>query len=178
MAGYNRVILVGNLTRDPQLSYTPSNTAVAEFGLASSHRWRGQDGQDHEETCFVDCSVFGRQAEVFCQYMSKGRQVLVEGRLKFRQWETPEGQKRSKLSVTVEKFQFLGQGRPEGAARPEGPQGRPMGQPQARQTRPPVTSAPARAAAAESMPPMEEDMPAPVDEGDVPPPMTDKDVPF
>ncbi len=108
MATYNRVILLGNLTRDPQLSYTPNNTAVTEFGMAMNRRWRSQDGQDREETCFVDCSVFGRQAETFNQYMSKGRPVLVEGRLKLNQWETPEGQKRSRLTVVVERFQFVG----------------------------------------------------------------------
>ena len=109
MAAYNRVILMGNLTRDPQLSVLPSNTPVCEFGLAVNRRWRGQDGNMQDEVCYVDCSAYGRQAETFNQYMSKGRPVLVEGRLRFRQWETEDGQKRSKLSVVVERFQFVGQ---------------------------------------------------------------------
>jgi single-strand DNA-binding protein len=108
MANYNKVILAGNLTRDPQLSATPSNTQVCEFGMAINHRWRGQDGENRESTCFIDCVLYGRQAETFNQYMSKGQPVLVEGRLDFRQWETPEGQKRSKHSVFVQSFQFLG----------------------------------------------------------------------
>jgi len=111
MANYNRVILAGNLTRDPQLTVLPSNTPVCEFGLAVNRRWRGQDGQDRDETCFVDCRLYGAQAETFNQYMSKGRSALVEGRLRLDQWETQDGQKRSKLSVVVERFQFLGSGR-------------------------------------------------------------------
>lgn len=110
MAGYNRVILMGNLTRDPQLSVLPSNTPVCEFGLAINRRWRGQDGNMQDEVCYVDCSAYGRQAETFNQYMTKGRPVLVEGRLRLRQWETEDGQKRSKLSVVVERFQFVSQG--------------------------------------------------------------------
>ena len=111
MANYNKVILAGNLTRDPQLSYTPSQTPVVDFGMAINRRWRGQDGQQREETCFVDCRGFGRQAETLNQYMSKGRPILIEGRLNFSQWEGKDGQKRSKLRVIVEQFQFLGAGR-------------------------------------------------------------------
>ena len=114
MANYNKVILAGNLTRDPRLSYTPSQTPVVDFGMAINRRWRGQDGQQREETCFVDCRGFGRQAEVLNQYMSKGRPILVEGRLNFSQWESQDGQKRSKLRVVVERFQFLGAGRAGG----------------------------------------------------------------
>jgi single-strand DNA-binding protein len=130
MANYNKVILIGNLTRDPQMSYLPSQTPVVEFGLAVNRRWRGPDNQQREETCFVDCRTYGKQAETINQYMSKGRQILVEGRLEFDQWETPEGQKRSKHRVMVNNFQFLdsGQGQrsqagaaPAGAARPTPP---------------------------------------------------------
>jgi single-strand DNA-binding protein len=122
MANYNKVILMGNLTRDPQLSYTANNTAVAKFGLAVNRRWRGADGQQKEETMFVDCDIFGKSAETFSQYMAKGRPVLIEGRLDFRQWQTPEGQKRSKHSIFVENFQFLGGGdRAEGGGAPRGP---------------------------------------------------------
>ena len=123
MANYNKVILVGNLTRDPQLTYLPSQTAVVEFGLAVNRRWRGQDNQQREETCFVDCRCYGRQAEVINQYLSKGRPVLVEGRLQYDTWEGKDGTKRSKHRVIVERFQFLGPaggGQPRAAA-PQAP---------------------------------------------------------
>lgn len=110
MASYNRIVLVGNLTRDPQLSYTPSNTAVCKFGIATNHKFKDRDGQLREEVCFVDCTVFGRSGETFQQYMGKGRTVLVEGRLHLNQWTTPEGEKRSKHEVIVENFTFLGGG--------------------------------------------------------------------
>lgn len=118
MASYNRVVLMGNLTRDPQLSYTQSNTAVCKFGLAVNHRWKDRDGGSREEVCYVDCTVFGKAGETFNQYMAKGRPVLVEGRLQFQQWTTPEGDKRSKHEVVVDNFTFVG-------ARPEsgGPSG-------------------------------------------------------
>lgn len=109
MASYNRVILVGNLTRDPELSYTPSNTPVCQFGMATNRRWRDQNGNQKEETCFVDLVAYGRSAETLNQYMSKGRSLLVEGRLRYRKWTDKEGQNRSKLDVLVESFQFLGQ---------------------------------------------------------------------
>lgn len=107
MANFNKVILAGNLTRDPQLSYLPSNAAVVDFGLATNRRWRGQDGEYKDETCFIDCRLYGRGAETFNQYMSKGRSVLIEGRLQFQQWEAKEGGKRSKHVVVVDQFQFL-----------------------------------------------------------------------
>ena len=110
MASYNRIVLVGNLTRDPQLSYTPSNTAVCKFGIATNHKFKDREGNIREEVCFVDCTVFGRAGETFNQYMGKGRTVLVEGRLHLNQWTTPEGDKRSKHEVIVENFTFLGTG--------------------------------------------------------------------
>lgn len=110
MANYNKVILVGNLTRDPQLSYLPSQTPVVEFGLAVNRNWTGQDGQKREETCFVDCKAFGKQADTLNKYMAKGRPILIEGRLQLSSWEDKEGNKRSKLRVVVENFQFLGGG--------------------------------------------------------------------
>ena len=113
MASYNRIVLVGNLTRDPQLSYTPQNTPVCKFGLATNRRWRDREGNPQDEVCYVDCTAFGQRAETFNQYMSKGRQVLVEGRLQFQQWTTQEGQKRSKHEVVVDNFTFLGGGRGE-----------------------------------------------------------------
>ncbi len=121
MANYNKVILIGNLTRDPQLRYTPSQVAVCDFGLAVNRRWKGQDGQQREETCFVNCTAWRRDAETIQKYMSKGRPLLVEGRLTWHQWDGPDGKKRSKLEVTVERFQFLG-GRRD-AAEAGGPSG-------------------------------------------------------
>ena len=115
MASFNRVILAGNLTRDPQLSYTPSNTAVCEFGLASNRKWRDRDGNQKEDVCFVDITSYGRQAETINQYMKKGQPILVEGRLRYSSWTNKEGQKRNKLDVIVENFTFLGSGGGGGA---------------------------------------------------------------
>ena len=109
MASFNRVIQMGNLTRDPQLKYLPSQTPVVEFGLATNRKWKDSNGQDREDVCFVECAAFGKQAEVINQYCQKGRPLLVEGRLKYDQWEDKQsGGKRSKLSVVVENFQLLG----------------------------------------------------------------------
>jgi single-strand DNA-binding protein len=111
MANFNKVFLMGNLTRDPQLSYTPNQTAVVDFGLATNRRWTGQDGTQREETCFVDCRAFGKQAETINKYLTKGRAVFVEGRLTFESWTAQDGSRRSKHRITVESFQFLpGQG--------------------------------------------------------------------
>lgn len=107
MANFNKVFLIGNLTRDPQLSYTPNQTAVVDFGLAVNRRWKGQDGEAREETCFVDCRAFGRSAENINKYMTKGRPLFVEGRLTFNSWTAQDGTKRSKHRITVENFQFL-----------------------------------------------------------------------
>ena len=121
MANFNKVILMGNLTRDPELSYTPNNTPVCKFGLAINRQWTDrQTNEKHEETCFVDCTAFGRQAETINQYMRKGRGLLVEGRLHYSQWTNQEGQKRSKLEVVTERSQFLG-GPGAGGERPGGP---------------------------------------------------------
>ncbi|MDD5326619.1 MAG: single-stranded DNA-binding protein [Phycisphaerae bacterium] len=108
MANFNKVLLMGNLTRDPQLSYTPNQTAVVDFGLAVNRKWKGQDGQSKEDTCFVDCQAFGRTAENINKYLTKGRPLFVEGRLSFNSWTAQDGSKRSKHRVTVENFQFLG----------------------------------------------------------------------
>ena len=110
MASYNKVIMMGNLTRDPQLSYLPSQTPVVEFGLASNRKWKGQDGQMKEETCFVDCQAFGRMAENISKYCQKGRPLMIEGRLTFDQWEAQDGSKRSKHRITVESFTFVDSG--------------------------------------------------------------------
>ena len=110
MANYNKVMLMGNLTRDPQLSYTPNQLAVVDFGLAINRKRKDQDGTMHEETCFVDCTAFGGQAENINKYLSKGRGVFVEGRLTFNSWTGQDGTKHSKLKVTVENSQFLPRG--------------------------------------------------------------------
>ena len=100
MASYNRVILLGNLTRDPEMRYIPSGTAVTNFGLAMNERYTDrQTGEQKENTCFVDVEAWGRQAEVANEYLSKGRPVFIEGSLKFDSWEADDGSKRSKLSV-------------------------------------------------------------------------------
>ena len=109
MASFNKVILLGNLTRDPQLKYLPSQTAVAEFGLAVNRKFRTQSGEDREEVTFVDCSAFAKQAELINQYFTKGKPIFIEGRLKYDSWEDKQGGgKRSKLTVVVENFQFIG----------------------------------------------------------------------
>jgi single-strand DNA-binding protein len=109
MASVNRVTLIGNLTRDPQLKYLPSQTAVAEFGMAMNRKFKSATGEDREEVCFVDCSAFGKAAEIINQYCQKGKLLYVEGRLKFDTWEDKQGGgKRSKHTVVVENFQFLG----------------------------------------------------------------------
>ena len=102
---------MGNLTRDPELRYTPKGTAVAKLGLAVNRSWRNADGQQQDETTFVDVDAFGKQAETLGQYMQKGRPILIEGRLKLDQWEDKNtGQNRSKLGVILEKFSFVGGG--------------------------------------------------------------------
>jgi single-strand DNA-binding protein len=107
MASYNRVILVGNLTRDVELRYTQSGLAVTDIGLAVNDRRKNQAGEWVEETTFVDVTFWGRTAEVAGEYLSKGSPILVEGRLKLDTWET-DGQKRSKLHVVCERMQMLG----------------------------------------------------------------------
>ena len=115
MASFNKVILMGNLTRDPELRYTPKGTAVAKLGLAVNRSWRNAEGQQQDETTFVDVDAFGKQAETLGQYMQKGRPILIEGRLKLDQWEDKNtGQNRSKLGVILEKFSFVGGGNQNG----------------------------------------------------------------
>ena len=104
----NKIILAGNLTRSPQLSYTPSQTAVVDFGIAVNRKWTSQSGEKKEEVCFVDCRAFGRTAENINKYLEKGRQLFIEGRLTFDSWTAQDGTKRSKHRVTVESFQFIG----------------------------------------------------------------------
>lgn len=116
MANFNKVLLMGNLTRDPQLSYLPSQTAVVDFGLATNRKYKGQDGSMKEDTCFVDCQAFGKTAENINKYCKKGNPLFVEGRLKFDSWTAQDGTKRSKHRVTVENFQFLSGGGQSGGS--------------------------------------------------------------
>jgi|SRR5688572_13134121 single-strand DNA-binding protein len=155
MASFNKVILVGNLTRDPELRYTPKGTAVARLGLAVNRQWKTDSGESREEVTFIDIDAFGRQAEVIGQYCKKGKPLMIEGRLKYDTWEDKQtNQKRSKLTVVLESFQFLGDG---GGGGGRGGEAAPAG------------AAPARrpAAAAEPPPP-----------GDSEGPPLDDDVPF
>ncbi|MBL8763583.1 MAG: single-stranded DNA-binding protein [Phycisphaerae bacterium] len=109
MAGsYNKVILLGNLTRDVEVRYTPNNQAVATIGLAVNRRYQGADGERKEETTFVDCEAWGKTAETMGKYLAKGRPVFIEGRLKLDTWkDKTDGSNRSKLKVVVENFQFV-----------------------------------------------------------------------
>ncbi len=115
MANLNKVMLIGNLTRDPDLKYTAGNQAVCELGLAVNRRYKTKDGEEREDTTFVDCEAWGKQAEVLKQYLSKGRPLFIEGRLKLDTWEDKDGQKRSKMRVVIENFQFLGGGQGGGS---------------------------------------------------------------
>jgi single-strand DNA-binding protein len=157
MANYNRVILLGNLTRDPELRYTPSGTAVADVGLAVNDRYKNSSGEWVEEPTFVDVTLWARTAEVASEYLSKGSPVLIEGRLKLDTWQTSDGQKRSKLRVVALQMQMVG-GRGGGA-------GGPGGGPPARRQDSEYSQADA--------PPEDDEMPPPG-----PDPGTDDEVPF
>lgn len=108
MANLNKVFLIGNLTRDPELRYTPGGTAVANLGIAVNRRFKDSSGELKEEVCFLTVTVWDKQAEACCQYLNKGRPVFVEGVLQSRFWETSDGQKRSAIDVRAERVQFLG----------------------------------------------------------------------
>jgi len=109
MANLNRVLLIGNLTRDPEVRYTPKGTAVADIGVAVNRVYSGEDGEKKEEVTFVDVTLWGRQAEVAQEYLKKGRQVFIEGRLQLDTWDDKQtGQKRSRLRVVAENMQMLG----------------------------------------------------------------------
>src|SRR5271168_4591484 len=109
MANLNRVLLIGNLTRDPEVRYTPKGTAVTEIGLAVNRIYSGEDGEKKEETTFVDVTLWARQAEIAGQYLKKGRPVFIEGRLQLDTWDDKtSGQKRSKLKIVAEGLQLIG----------------------------------------------------------------------
>ena len=121
MANLNKVMLIGNLTRDPELRYTPKGTAVADIGMAINRVRTNDQGERQEDTTFVDVTLWGRQAELAQQYLSKGRPVYIEGRLQMDTWEDKNsGQKRSKLKVVGENMQFIGSGSGGGGGRPSG----------------------------------------------------------
>jgi single-strand DNA-binding protein len=160
MANFNKVILAGNLTRDPELRYTSKGSAIAKLTLAINRSWKSETGETREEVTFVDVDAFGRSAEVIGQYLKKGRPILIEGRLRLDQWDDKQtGQKRSRLGVVMDTFQFLDSGRGgEGGAGGTSEAPRP-----ARQS----YSAPAPAAPAHAPEPPEADGP-PVEQDDVP----------
>ena len=118
MASFNKVILAGNLTRDPEIRYTAGGLAVAKLGLAVNRKWKdGKSGETKEEVAFVDVDAFGKQAETIGQWLKKGAGILIEGRLKTETWDDKEGKKRSRLAVVLEGFTFLGDRNPEPAPR-------------------------------------------------------------
>lgn len=157
-ASFNKVILVGNLTRDPELRYTPKGSANARLGLAVNRKYKDANGQLQEEVSFIDIDAWGQQAETIAQYMRKGGAMLIEGRLRQESWEDKQtGQKRTALRVVLENFQFLGGGQRAG-------EGAPASGPAPRPARP---VAPPPPASSDSGVP---DSAPPVDEGD--------DVPF
>ena len=115
MASYNKVILMGNLTRDPEIGQLPSGTTVCEFTLAVNRRWKDSQDQTREETLFIDCTSFGKQGQAIADHLKKGRPIHLEGHLKLDTWEAQDGSKRSKVRVIVEGFRFVDGGREEEA---------------------------------------------------------------
>ncbi|MCS7237354.1 MAG: single-stranded DNA-binding protein [Thermoguttaceae bacterium] len=133
MASFNRVILLGNLTRDPEIRYTPSGTPVMDIGLAVNERRRNASGEWVDEPVFVEVTLWGRTAEVANEYLSKGSPVLIEGRLRLDTWETSDGQRRSRLRVVAERMQMLGRAMGADQATAAGERGEPT--PSAEETR-------------------------------------------
>ena len=114
MASLNKVLLIGNLTKDPELRYTPNGTAVTNLRIAVNRKFKDRSGELKEDTCFITVTAWDKQAEICNQYLQKGRAVFVEGILQSRSWETGDGQKRSTIDVRAERIQFLGGPRTEG----------------------------------------------------------------
>jgi single-strand DNA-binding protein len=180
MASFNKVILMGNLTRDPQLKYLPSQMAVAEFGLAMNRKFRTQSGEDREEVTFIDCSAFGKTGELINQYFTKGKPIFVEGRIKYDSWEDKQGGgKRSKITVVVENFQFIG-GRDGGGGGGAGGQGYDEadsggGAPQQQQRRPMPNRPPQAGPPPQQRPPQQQQPEPPFSENQE---FKDDDIPF
>ena len=155
MASFNKVIIAGNLTRDPELRYTPNGKAIAKFALAVNRNWTTETGEKKEEVTFIDIDAFGRQAEVISQYMKKGRPLLVEGRLKLDQWDDKQtGQKKSRLGVVLESFSFI-----DSANRGEGGTQPPSSPAPARATRPAAPASSEAPPDADNAAPSEDDVP-------------------
>ena len=149
MASFNKVILVGNLTRDPELRYTPKGTAIAKIGMAVNRTWKNEAGETKEEVTFVDVDCFGRTAENVGQYMRKGSPILIEGRLRLDTWDDKQtNQKRSKMGVVAETVQFLGS-----------PRGGAEGAPAERSSRPAPPKSSEAPSDADGPPPEEDDVP-------------------
>ena len=148
MASFNKIILMGNLTRDPELRYTPKGTAVAKLGLAVNRTWKTETGETKEDVLFIDIEAFSRQAETIGQYLKKGSPILVEGRLRMDTWDDKQtNQKRTKILVTAENVRFLGSGQSrEGsapaAARAKQPAAPPAAAPEAVEEPPPEDDVP------------------------------------
>src|SRR5438874_2456521 len=148
MANFNKVILAGNLTRDPEMRYTPKGTAIARLGLAINRKWKSESGEMKEEVTFVDVDAFGKTAETIAQYLKKGRPILMEGRLRYETWEDKQtNQKRSKLGIVLESFQFIDSGAGRGGD----------GGGEAPRNRPAAPSKPTAEAPEPDMPPHEQD---------------------
>ncbi len=128
MASFFHVYGIGNLTRDPELTYTPAGVPVCKFGMAANRRFTGAGGEKKEEVTFIDCTAWQKTAETIAQYLKKGTRIHIEGRLSFNAWQSEDGQRRSKLEVTVERFSFLdkkpgnGNGGQQESGEEEGPQ--------------------------------------------------------
>ncbi|HMG05079.1 MAG TPA: single-stranded DNA-binding protein [Chthoniobacterales bacterium] len=142
MASFNKVILLGNLTRDPEVRYTPKGTAVTELGMAVNRVYTADNGEKREETTFVDVTLWGRTAEIAGEYLKKGRPVLIEGRLQLDTWDDKQsGQKRSKLKVVGEGLQLIG-GRPGGGGGGGGDEEGGSSAPRSSRSAPPPKAAP------------------------------------
>ena len=189
MANVNKVLLIGNITRDLELKYLPSQTAICDFGLAINRTWTGQDGVKKEEVTFVDCSAFGKTAELLAKYKKKGDPLFVEGRLKLDQWQAQDGSNRSKLKVVVENFQFLNRGQPGGYGTPSAESSEYAGEPAPAPSYAPRQQAPRNYPRPAGRPVATPQQPVPAqpapdyDIGDnVPedaaPPIKDEDIPF
>jgi len=175
MSNFNKVFLMGRLTRDPELRYTPQGTSVSDIGLAVNREYTHQNGERRKETVFVDVTLWKKQAEICCQYLKKGNPIFIEGRLAMDSWEGQDGQKRTKMRVVAENFQFLGGGRGSGGEAPmpdvegssDGPPPAPPGESRrggdygASYRRPRAEPAPGApiSAGSEDEPPKEDDIP-------------------
>lgn len=123
MPAFNRVIIAGHLTRDPELSFLPSGTSVCKIGLAINRKWKDKEGNQKEEVCFVDVSAFGKTGETINKYFHKGNAILIEGRLHYQEWTSKEGQRRSKLEVVADGFSFIESGGSSQGSKPHGQSG-------------------------------------------------------